>query len=332
MDELEYQEDESQALIVLGELNDPVDTPNNNFYSFYPKSMEEAQTYFRRFALDLTQAFDSLVARGLACKRDGVWCLTKRGLQAARDARRRRPPIWYWYKDFYTATEKSRTFSLYCERVFGKDLSQHGFSDLDELHWMLDLVQFDETKHVLDIGCGSGRISEYISDLTAARVMGIDYMPEAIAQANRRTASKRERLCFQVGNFDELDPVGKRYNVILSIDSIFFGEDLTATVANLNQLLEPGGEMVIFCGDDLSTALKQNRLAYEVHDRSREHHEHLQQKRRAAIELKEDFEAEGYRFIWENIMAESLDDKTCYDPVRSSRLRYLYRAWDQSRL
>ncbi|MCW4037510.1 MAG: class I SAM-dependent methyltransferase [Candidatus Bathyarchaeota archaeon] len=324
-----YREGEIQALIVLGELNDPIETPNNNFYSFYPKSIKQAQAYFRRFALDLTEVFDALVRRELAYKQGDAWLLTKRGQQAARQARRRRPPIWYWYKDFYIAIENSRAFSLYCERVYGKDLSQHGFSNVDELHWMLDLVKLDETIQLLDIGCGNGRISEYISDKTLARVMGIDYIPEAIAQAKRRTANKRDRLCFQVGNIDELDSVGKRFNVILSIDSIFFGQDLTATLANLKRLLKPDGEMVFFCGEDLSTPLRQNRLACTVYSRSREHHQHLQLKRRVATGLRKDFEAEGNRFIWENIMAESLDDANSYDSANCSRPRYLYRIWTQ---
>jgi 2-polyprenyl-3-methyl-5-hydroxy-6-metoxy-1,4-benzoquinol methylase len=326
----QYRESEIQALIVLGELNDPIETPNNNFYSFYPKNLKQAQTYFRRFALDLIEAFDALVRRELAYKQDDAWYLTKKGQQAARLVRHKRPPIWYWYKDFFTAIENSRAFSLYCERVYGKDLSQHGFSNVDELHWMLDLVKLDETIQLLDIGCGNGRISEYISDKTLARVTGIDYIPEAIAQAKRRTANKQDRLCFQVGNINELESVSKRYNVILSIDSIFFGQDLTTTLANLERLLKPDGEMIIFCGDDLSSALRRNRLAFTVYDRGREHHQHLQLKRRVATGLRKDFEAEGNRFIWENVMAESLDDTNSYDPANCSRPRYLYHIWTQS--
>jgi 2-polyprenyl-3-methyl-5-hydroxy-6-metoxy-1,4-benzoquinol methylase len=330
MAESPYREDEIQALIVLGELSDPIETPNNNFYSFYPKTVEEAKTYFRRFALDLTEAFDALAQRGLAHKDDQVWRLTEKGLEAARETRRKRPPIWYWYKDFYIAIEDSKAFSLYCERVYGKDLSQHGFSDMDEIHWMLDLVELNETTKILDIGCGNGKIAEYISDMTLACIMGVDYMPEAIAQAKRRTTSKRDRLCFKVGNIDELDFAGKRFDVVLSIDSIFFGEDLTTTLGNLSKLLRPRGEMVIFCGEDLARALKENQLACEVFDRSTELYKHLQLKRRAGAELRDDFKSEGNVFIWENIMAESVDDTIPFDPADCSRPRYLYRVWAES--
>jgi len=102
-------------------------------------------------------------------------------------------------------------------------------------------------------------------------------------------------------------------------------------LGNLKKLLTPGGEMVIFCADDLSTALEQNHLACQVYDRSQEHHQHLQRKRSVAAGLRADFESEGNRFIWENILAESLDDTTPYDPAHSPRPRYLYSVWAQAR-
>ena len=75
MDASKFSESEIQALIVLGELSDPIETPNNAHYSFYPKNMTQAQTYFRRFALDLTEAFDALLHRELAHKQDDSWQL-----------------------------------------------------------------------------------------------------------------------------------------------------------------------------------------------------------------------------------------------------------------
>ena len=200
-----YREDEIQALIVLAELTEPVETANNNFYRFFPKSMAEAQTYFRRFALDLSLAFGTLAEKGLLHKENDKWLLTRTGEAIARDIRRLRPPIWYWYKDFYIAIKNSTAFSEYCQLVFGKDLGQHGFSDINQINKMLEIVKPDEMSEVLDIGCGNGKIAEYISDLTQASVTGVDYIAEAINQALKRTEDKRNRLHFKVGNIETLD-------------------------------------------------------------------------------------------------------------------------------
>ena len=53
-------EPEIQLLIALLELTFPVETPNNNFYRFYPKTLEDAATYFRKFRADWSAAYESL--------------------------------------------------------------------------------------------------------------------------------------------------------------------------------------------------------------------------------------------------------------------------------
>lgn len=318
------QENEIQALIILGELNDPIKTPNNNFYKFYPKNIEEAQTYFRRFALDISGGYIALSKKGYISKDDDLWRLTETGHNLSRELRQARPPIWYWYKDFYTALETSKAFSEYCERVFGKDMSQHGFCDLAGLNFMLGVIKLSSGSRVLDIGCGNGKIAEYISDCTETEVTGIDYIPEAIAQAKKRTSGKQDRLHFMVGNLEWLELEGERYDVIISIDSIFFGKEMKETVAKLKGLLKSSGTMAIFCDETLGAALDENGLDYDTYDRSRELYEHLQLKHRIAWELKEIFEAEGNGFIAENLLAESLDNAAPYDPEEWEMSRYLY--------
>lgn len=320
-----YREDEIQALIVLDELTDPVETPNNNHYAFFPRDVGEARMYFRRSALDLSDAFETLTKRGLV-QEDDAWALTPPGKAIADEIRRLRPPIWYWYVDFYKAIENSGAFSEYCRRVFGRDLGQHGFSDLSQIHRMLEVVRPDRASQVLDIGCGNGKIAEYVSELTHASVTGVDYVPEAITQALARTRDKRERLRFKVGDIEALNLEAESFDVILSIDSVFFGTELRATLANLEEMLKAGGQMAIFFCGDLSAALRENDLPYEVHDLSQAHHEHLQLKHRVASELREAFEEEGNGFIWDNLMTESAARSDPYDPATCSATRFLYHA------
>ena len=71
--------------------------------------------------------------------------------------------------------------------------------------------------------------------------------------------------------------------------------------------------------------MRQNQLVCAVYDRSREHHQHLQLKRRVAKELRNAFETEGHLFIWENIV-----NPTVYltlRPIESVRLEAFYRAY-----
>jgi hypothetical protein len=121
-----------------------------------------------------------------------------------------------------------------------------------------------------------------------------------------------------------LDFKDESLDIILSIDSIFFGKDLKATLAGLSEILEPDGQMAIFCEEDLTSALEENRLAYRVYDFSEEYYSHMQLKHKVASRMQKAFEDEGNSFIWENLMRESIASTEPYNPDVSSTVRYLY--------
>lgn len=317
------REDELQALITLVELAEPIETPNNNSYRFHPATIADAKTYFRRFALELSPAWRDLGVKGLVHGQGDLPHLTELGRALAREIRVLRPPIWYWYSDFYAAIEGSTAFSTYAERVLGRDLSQHGFADVPQIERLVSALKLGPSSRVLDTGCGNGRIAEYVSDSTGARVTGVDYVPRAIAQAIHRARPKSDRLRFVVANLDTLELPRGSFDVVVSVDSIFFGRDLEETLKRLAALLAPGGRMGILCGCDLSPALRSLDLEHDETVLDREHYEHLKRKRRVASELRPLFEREGIAFVWENLMAESIDDTAPFDPGSESFRRRL---------
>jgi cyclopropane fatty-acyl-phospholipid synthase-like methyltransferase len=62
--------------------------------------------------------------------------------------------------------------------------------DMDSLHDLLDRLNLKKGQRVLDLGCGAGGISEFISDQTGAAVTGLDYSSTAITVARARTEKK----------------------------------------------------------------------------------------------------------------------------------------------
>ena len=324
-----YPEDEIQAFIVLDEMASPLENPNDAPHVHAPKNIAEAQTYFRRFVLDLKETFPKLKTKKLVQTKNDEWILTKTGKEVADELRLLRPPIYYWYRDFYAAVENSRAFDEYSKRVFGANFGQHGFSDVNQIQKMLDLLKPDRSSKILDIGCGNGKMAEYISDLTRTSVTGIDYIPEAIAQATRKTQNKRNRLNFKVANLEFLDFAPESFDAIISVDTIFFGRKMENTISGLTRILKAGGQMAVFNGNykekEFLAALAANNLTYDVYDFSQEHIKHMLLKHQVAKELEQAFKAEGNTFVWENLMAESFTDLNFpelpgYDP----KTRYLY--------
>ena len=152
-----------------------------------------------------------------------------------------------FYESFFAAVEHSEAHHSFCERVFGRDLGQHGFADLEQLELLIEVTGLGSGQHVLDVGCGNGMIAEYLSDRTGAHVTGLDYIPLAIRPAKARTGpAKSDRLAFIVGDINALELPREAFDLVLSIDTIYFSEDYDATIRELKTALRPGGRMAIF--------------------------------------------------------------------------------------
>ena len=337
-------EAEIQVLIALIELAQPVETPSNNFYHFHPQTVEEAAAYFKGFRVDWSEAYDELARRGLLEPTAGArgWMLTPAGLETAAALRRARPPIYYWYREYYTTAPHSPAYQRFCTELYGRYLCQANFSDMEQLACLAQALDLRPGERALDLGCGIGLIAEYLAEATGAGFTGIDYCPEAVTQALERTAAKRRQLDFAVQNLDTLDFPDGTFDALVAIDTLYMPNDLDATLRKMAALLKPGGRMGIFystaiwdVGDDrarlrperspLGEALTRAGLKFSAQDFSRETHQHMQRKHRIGKALRPAFEAEGRLGLYEYILAESDPGDAPFDPGTRAIVRYLYR-------
>jgi len=230
-----------------------------------------------------------------------------------------------FYERFYSVVGTSPAHALFCERAFGRNLAQHGFADMVQLQMVVDVTCLGPADHVLDLGCGSGLIAEYLSDRTGARVTGLDYIPEAVRQAGERTAGKAERLSFRVGDINELDLPARSFDLVLSIDTLYFSRDYARTIGRLSEVLRPGGRMAFLFSygwepgmpvdgfsidtlapdrSPLAEALAANSLSYRTWDLTEADCRLAGLRRQVLEELRPRFEAEAIRFIYDNRMGE----------------------------
>ncbi len=231
-----------------------------------------------------------------------------------------------FYRAFYTAVPHSQAHRLFCERVFGLDLAQHGFADVAQLDLLAQTTGLGPAVRALDLGCGNGLIAEYLSDRSGAHITGLDYMPHAIAQAQRRTAGKADRLAFMVGDINRLALPAGAFDVILSMDSMYFSADYAATIGALRAALRPAGQMGILFSHGrepwvpiaefpketlpadktpLAKALQAHGLAFRALDLTRQEYELALRRKAVLAELRALFVAEGNRFIYDNRMGDA---------------------------
>lgn len=247
-----------------------------------------------------------------------------------------------FYDAYFRAVAASRIHSVFCTHVFGIDLSQHGFADLNQLDLAVRIAKIERCHTVLDVGCGNGRMVEYLSDRTGACFTGIDNSVAAIDSARQRTTAKKSRLRFAVGDINYLKLEASVFNAILLVDSIYFSDDYDCTITRLKRSLRAYGCILTFYSigpalmgrsdfpkellepdaTPLAQAYRRNGFVTTHHDLTTQEYE-LAKKRRDFLEgHAEEFREEGIGFICENRLGDSRDFMEAIET--GLHKRYLY--------
>lgn len=303
-------------------------------------SLEKRGQRYWFYLEDWSSAFDNLLEKALVAGNDESYCLTEQGRPLAEAYFKERPDYyWYYYQRFYDAADASETHSRYCEQTYGLDLCQEGMTDMESVHNLIESLNLKPGQQILDLGCGAGGISEYISDQTGAQVTGIDYSAIAIATANARTKTKRSRLIFLEADLNSLELTPDHYDAAISVDSIYWVNDITDSLKRITRSLKPDGQLAIlivhlleYCDSPeeleidntyVATALKQLELNYESFDKTDSFRDFWPRTKESLLALREDFEREGNGYICEHLLKEA--DTEFLPAIEANELRrYLY--------
>ncbi len=101
----------------------------------------------------------------------------------------------------------------------------------------------------LDLGCGLARSCIYLAQ-RGWQCEGVDFVPEAIAQARARViaAGVSDRVTLHVGSVLALDPLEPPFDLAIDVGCLHAQpkESVPVYVAQLRRLLRPGGTFVLF--------------------------------------------------------------------------------------
>lgn len=238
------------------------------------------------------------------------------------------------YEEFYAMAGKSKAFQAFCKDAFGEDFSQDGFSDVKQTDMILQYISPHENIHILDIGCGNGKMLGYLQDKTGAYIHGFDYSKQAIETAQALYPINSE---FKEGIIGEIDYPEEKFDVITSMDTIYFAPDMTAFVGQVMKWLKQDG--IFFVGYQegdvisktenihtaiLTKALEKNGLKYKVTDITKQMYDLLKMKRECAIAHQTEFEAEGESRWFDLLMLQTDCITEPYEEFRKKMARYIY--------
>jgi trans-aconitate 2-methyltransferase len=127
---------------------------------------------------------------------------------------------------------------------------------------VLDRLPLDGDERVLDAGCGSGRVTEWLAErLPRGQVIALDGSPSMIEAARDRLAPYEDRVEFVVADLGRPLPIDEPVDAVLSTATFHWVPDHDALFANLAAVTRPGARLVAQCGGAGNIATIQRALA-----------------------------------------------------------------------
>jgi trans-aconitate 2-methyltransferase len=110
-------------------------------------------------------------------------------------------------------------------------------------------LDLDGDEHVLDAGCGTGRVTEMLaSRLPRGHVIALDGSATMIEEARLRLASSGDRVSYVVADLAQQLPLEEPVDAVLSTATFHWINDHEALFANLAAVMRPGAQLVAQCG------------------------------------------------------------------------------------
>ena len=198
--------------------------------------------------LDWDAAFESLVARGILERHFDTYVLADRARPQVTLLRRELAARIFGERLCRAAA--SPAYGELSDRVLGPGLRAFSLVDPEQMDALIEGLALEPDQRALDVGCGLGTLTESVAAATGAHLTGIDLASSAIAMAIERCRND-DRLSFSCGDAQDLEPVIGPFDAIMAVDSLYFMDDLDATVARLRELIKSTGRLAALVSDVL---------------------------------------------------------------------------------
>ena len=126
--------------------------------------------------------------------------------------------------------------------AFGKDVG------MEKVHRetvvpFLSTFAFPESFSFLDFGCGNGWVVQKIAQMSACtRAVGFDGAPAMIERAKKKKQFQKEE--YVLGDLLDWE-TEERFDVIFSMEALYYAVPMEPAVDKLVRLLSPGGQIVV---------------------------------------------------------------------------------------
>lgn len=147
-------------------------------------------------------------------------------------------PYQYMRRYGMLRASRSPAFMEFCRKVHGIGIPQYNLMDLGSLHLLIHLMKQKRGGAALDVGCGIGALTRYLSQRVNCEFLGIDENIALTRFASRRYEGKNLR--FTCCDIKDASKLKERFDLILGIETLCEISDIERAVEAFRSISKPG--------------------------------------------------------------------------------------------
>lgn len=131
---------------------------------------------------------------------------------------------------------------------FGKQASQfsknHILNNEEQLKFIVNMSSIEKEDWVLDLGCGTGLLTQAIEEKTK-RVVGLDLTREMLEEAKLQSKKKSKSILFLLGDAEQLPFLDGQFDCVMTRLTIHHFPEPLKIIKELVRVLKPNGRMIV---------------------------------------------------------------------------------------
>lgn len=159
--------------------------------------------------------------------------------------------------------EKNRDIAEVYEERFHGDWEDLDVGEFDACRMYLDRYLLQKGMKVLDVGCGTGRYSNYLLSEGFQSVYAVDLFQKA--------PFEKRGFCYKQASMEKLPFEDAFFDFILAQSVLHYAEDLDKVILELKRVLKSGGMIFLSCHTKHSIFTLVRRLKRAFGCKSAEH-------------------------------------------------------------
>lgn len=112
--------------------------------------------------------------------------------------------------------------------------------------WCLEQIEVPEAGRMLDVGCGGGgMLRQLVETYPKLHAEGIDHSEVCVEKSRALTEKFADRCHIAQGDVAQLPYEDNAFDLVTTMESLYFWGDLKPGFAQIHRVLKPGGTLLI---------------------------------------------------------------------------------------